>query len=88
MNEGDEIKKIALFKKKIMRATEKTSKKNIDGKIFLSFEMNLVFFRNVFLSPEIDCLFGNRQQSNACAGQKKTHVFFVMRGLNLMRALI
>ena len=28
-----------------------------------------------FLSPEINCFFGNRQQSNARAGQKK-HMFF------------
>ena len=41
-----------------------------------------------FLSPEIDYFFRNRQQSNARAGQKKTHVFFVIRCLNLMRALI
>ena len=48
--------------------------------------MNLFFF-----SPEIDWFFsGNRQQSNARAGQKKTHGFLVglMRDLNLMRALI
>ena len=32
--------------------------------------------------------FGNRQESNARAGQKKTHVFLVMRGLNLMRAYL
>ena len=29
-----------------------------------------------FLCPEIDCFFKNRQQSNARAGQKKTHGFF------------
>ena len=30
-----------------------------------------------FLSPEINWVFfGNRQQSNARVGQKKTHVFF------------
>ena len=39
-----------------------------------------------FLSPEINWVFlGNRQQSNARAGQKKTHVFsLVMRSLNLL----
>ena len=47
--------------------------------------MNLGFFQNVFLSPEIDWVFfGNGQQSNACAGHKKPF-FFVMRGLNLMQ---
>ena len=36
-----------------------------------------------FSSSEIDCFFGNRQLSNACAsrGLAKKHVFFVMRGL-------
>ena len=38
--------------------------------------MNLFFFQNVFLSPEIDCFFGNRQQSHARAGQKKNTCFF------------
>ena len=38
--------------------------------------MNLFFMGIVFLSPEIDSFFfGNRQQSNARAGQKK-HMFF------------
>ena len=45
-----------------MRATKITSKKNIAGKIFF-------ISRNELFS-------GNRQQSNAHAGQKKTHVFF------------
>ena len=57
-----------------MRATKNTITRN-----------ELVFFRIVFLSPEIDCFFPeNRQQS----GQKKHMFFLVMRGLNLMRALI
>ena len=44
--------------------------------------MNLCFFQFFFLSPKIDPFFSrNRQQSNTRAGQ-------VMRGLNLMRALI
>ena len=30
----------------------------------------------------------NRQQINACTGQKKNMFFLVMRGLNLMRTLI
>ena len=38
--------------------------------------MTLFFFGMFFLSPEIDILFRNRQQSNARAGQRKTHVFF------------
>ena len=32
--------------------------------------------------------FGNRQQSNARAGQKKTHVCFLVMRCPLMRALI
>ena len=43
---------------------------------FLCPKINL-FFSECFLSPEINCFFlGNRQQSNARAGQKKPHVFF------------
>ena len=39
--------------------------------------MNLVFFGIFFLSTKIKCVFfENRQQVNARAGQKKTHVFF------------
>ena len=47
-----------------MRVGERTSKKNIADKIFLSPEMKLTVF------------FENQQQFNARAGQKKTHVFF------------
>ena len=63
-----------------MRATKKNKQKNnITGKIFFIFRNELVFYRNVFLSPEIDWFFSeNRQQSNARAGQKKTHVFFAL----------
>ena len=35
-----------------------------------------VFFGTFFFISQIDCFFRNRQQSNARAGQKKTHVFF------------
>ena len=35
-----------------------------------------------FLSLKIDCFLGNRQQSNARAGQKKHMVFLVVCGLN------
>ena len=67
-----------------MTATNKTSKKHIAGKMFfLSPEINCFF-----LSPEIKCI-GNRQQSNARAGQKKNKCFLlVTRCLNLMSALI
>ena len=73
VNEGDEKNK-----------PKKHSWKNI----FLSAEMYLFFPECVFYLPKLRVFFGNRQQSNARAGQKKTHVFLVMRGLNLMRALI
>ena len=60
-----------------MRATKKTSKKNIAGKIFFISQNSLGFCPEFFLSHEIDWFFfEKRQQSNACAGQKKTHVFF------------
>ena len=46
-----------LFKKKLMRVTKKQAKKYIAG-IFVFISRNeLGFFRNVFLSPEIDCYF-------------------------------
>ena len=69
-------KNVDLFLKKVMRATKKTSKKNIAGKIFLSLEMNLFFFGIFFLSPEIDCFFseiGNNQMR--ALGRKKTCSF-------------
>ena len=45
-------------------------------KYFLSLEMNLFFFGMFFYLPKLTVFFGNRQQFNARAGQKKTHVFF------------
>ena len=57
-----------------MRATKKTSKKNIAGKIFLSLEMN--FSDCFFLSHKLTVFFRNQQQSNARAGWKKKHMFF------------
>ena len=76
VNEGDKMKTtFDLFEKKLMRATKKQAKKHS--------------WKNVFLSPEINCFFReNRQQSNARAGEKKTTIFLVMRCLNLMPALV
>ena len=74
-----------------MRATKKTSQKNIAGKIFFISRNELVFFQNVFLSPKLTVFLQNLQQSNARAGQKKNTCFFVMRSLhvlNLMRAYL
>ena len=61
-----------------MKATEKTSKKYISlEKNELSLEINLFFSRNVFFYlPKLNVFFGNWQQSNARAGQKKIHVIF------------
>ena len=36
-----------------------------------------------FYLLKLTVFFGNRQQSNASAGQKKTHRFLLMRSLNL-----
>ena len=87
VNEGDKIKKTF---DKLKRATKKHKQKKHGCKnVFLSPEMNL-FFSDFFFIPQ-NCLFffGNRQKFNARAGQKKNTCFFlVMRGLNLMRALI
>ena len=58
-----------------MRATKKKqAKKTIAGQIFVISRSEIVFFRNVFFISRI--FFGNRQQSNARAGQKKTMFFF------------
>ena len=40
----------------------------------------------MFFIPWNKPSFGNRQQSNARAGQEKIHVFLVMSSLNLMRS--
>ena len=72
-----------------MRAAKKRSKKNIAGKIFFIFRNELGFFRNVFLSTEIDWFFSEIGSNLMRALGRKKHMFFlVMRGLNLMRALI
>ena len=55
-----------------MRATKKTK---LESSFFL-LKYTFFFLGMFFLSPEINCFFGNRQQSDARAGQKKTHVFF------------
>ena len=56
VNEGDEIiTTFDLFQKKLMKATKKTSNKNIAGQI----KNRLVFFGMFFLFPEIDCFFRN-----------------------------
>ena len=71
-----------------MRATKKNKQiKNIAGKYFLSPEINLSF-RNVFLSPEIDCFSEICNNLMRALGRKKHMFFLVLRGLNLMRALI
>ena len=75
-----------------MRVNEgdgKNKQKNLADKIFPVSRNKLVFFPNVFfILSKLTVFFGNRQQSNARAGQKKNLFFLVMRGLNLMRALI
>ena len=75
-----------------MRATEKTSKKNIANKIFVIFQNELGFFfekKKKNLSPEIDRFFSEIGNNLMHAlGRKNTCFFLVMRGLNLMRALI
>ena len=75
-----------------MRATEKTSKKNIANKIFVISQNELGFFfekKIFFLSPESDSFFSEIGNNLMHALGRKKHMFFlVMRGLNLMRALI
>ena len=66
------MKNLLTFFKEVNEGDVKTSKKTA-GKIFFISRNELGFFSECFfLSPEIDWVFfGNRQQSNACAGQKK-----------------
>ena len=71
-----------------MKATDKTSKNNIAGKIFFISRNEFVFFRMFFLSPEIDSFFQKSATILYARWAEKTHVFLVKRGLNLMRALI
>ena len=61
VNEGDEIK---------------TSEKNIAGKIFFISQNELAFFRNVFLSTEIDCFLEIGNNLMRVLGRKKKHMFF------------
>ena len=44
--------------------------------MFLSLQTNLFLFEMFFYLPKLTVFFGNRQQSNARAGQKKQIVFF------------
>ena len=62
-------------------------KKNIAGKIFY-ISQNEFFFGMFFYLPKLTVLFGNGQQSNARAGQKKQMFFLVMRGVNLICPVI
>ena len=73
--EGDKIKKnFWSIWQKVIEGGEKNKQKNIAGKMFFISWNKLGFFRNVFLSLEINSFFlGNRQQSNARDGQKKEH---------------
>ena len=57
---------------KLMRATKKTSKKNIAGKKFFISSNELVFYRNDFLSTNLQI----GSNSMGALGRKKTHVFF------------
>ena len=76
MREGG--KKKHLGKKNIEPIFEKVNegdqiKKTLDT--FLEKVMRACFFWNVFLSPDFFFFFGNQQQYNARAGQKKTTYF-------------
>ena len=79
-NKGDEINKLLTYFKKVNESDEKNKQnKNITGKMFF-YPLKCFFYL-----PKLTVFFGNRQQSNARAGQKNTF-FLVMRRLNLMRA--
>ena len=59
-----------------MRATKKQAEKNIAGIFFLFPEMNLFFFRNVFLSTKIKCFFSKIGNNLMQALGRKKHMFF------------
>ena len=59
-----------------MRATEKTSKKNIAGKIFVISRNELVFFLMFFLFSEIDSFFRKSATIECVRWAEKIHVFF------------
>ena len=70
-------KKLLTYFKWSYWGRRKNKEKNIAGKMFFYLLKWTCFFRNVFFYfPKLPGFFGNRQQSNARAGQKKTHVFF------------
>ena len=72
-----------------MRATKKNKQKNIAVKIVFISRNELGFFEMFSLSPEIDRFFSEINNNLMHAlGRKKHMLFLVMRGLNLMRALI
>ena len=75
----------------MLKGNEKSKQnKNIARKMFYYLLKLTGFYEMFFLSSEIkSSFFGNRQLSDARAGQKKKHMFFFLtRGLNLMRPLI
>ena len=67
-----------------MRVTEKTNKKkNILGNMFFYFlKYTCIFSECFFYLPKIPVFFLYWQQSNARAGQKKTHIFFFGNALS------
>ena len=90
VNEGDKIKNFWSILKKVYEGDKKKRNKDKAGKCFLSPEMNLFFSECFFLSSEIN-FFSRKSAKNPmrALSREKTHVvFLVMRGLNLMRALI
>ena len=67
--------RLIYLKKILIRATKrKQAKKHNWNNVFVSSEMNL-FFRNVFLSPEIRCFFGKFDHNLMRALGRKKHVF-------------
>ena len=73
-----------------MRATGKNKqKKHSWENIFYLPKWTWFFFGMFFLTPEIDCFISEIGNNLMRAqGRKKHMFFFVMRGSNLMRALI
>ena len=83
------LKKKLLILKKVNVEKKNDKKKHSWKNVFYLSKLSCFFSEMFFLSPEIDCFFSEICNNQMRApGRKKHMLFLVMRGLNLMRALI
>ena len=81
-------KQIWPIKKKINEGDEKNKQEKHSWNFFFISWNKLVFFEMFFLFPEINWFFSQIYNNLMRTLGRKKHVFLVMRGLNLMCALI